>query len=381
LIILKSVRSSIMFRRLLLIVAFVSLLPISCNLPSSPGMSAPPQEIGSIPVFVRAPEDATSTPTPFMPVAPTPTYLPTDFPTPLPTATNVPDTPTPEPTFTATPGRAWEDFLGPTVWPDIDIPTPAPLFQQPKGQVNIVLLGSDQRQGTGGFRTDTLMLVTINPKAGIVSMTSFPRDLYVYIPGWTINRINTAFPRGGFPMLQDTFEYNFGVRPDYYALVNFWTFTSLIDNLGGITVHVGATLTDQRSGYGEYTIYRGQVIMDGDTALWYVRSRYSTSDFDRTRRQQEVVRAIFYKLLNINAIARAPQLYDTYKRSVSTNMALEYITPLLPVAAGLTDSANIKQYFIGTRQVTPWRNNSGAAVLLPNRNAILEIMKQSLNVQ
>jgi polyisoprenyl-teichoic acid--peptidoglycan teichoic acid transferase len=370
-----------MCRRLLLILALVTLLPVSCNLPSSPGMSVPPQEVVSGPIFVRAPEDATPTPTPFMPVAPTPTYLPTGFPTPVPTATTVPDTPTPVPTFTATPGRAWGDFPGPTVWPDIDIPAPAPLLQQPQGQVNLILLGSDQRQGTGGFRTDTLILVTINPKAGTVHMTSFPRDLYVYIPGWTINRINTAFPRGGFGMLQDTFEYNFGVRPDYYALVNFWTFTSLIDNLGGITVHVGATLTDQRSGYGNYTVQRGQVIMDGETALWYVRSRYSTNDFDRTRRQQEVVRAIFYKLLNINAIARAPQLYDTYKRSVSTDMPLEDITSLLPVAAQLTDSSRIQQFFIGPRQVTSWITNNGAQVLLPNREGILEIMRQSLNVQ
>jgi polyisoprenyl-teichoic acid--peptidoglycan teichoic acid transferase len=283
------------------------------------------------------------------------------------------------PTLTATPGKAWGDFAGPTVWPDIDIPAPAPFFVQPNGQVNIVLLGSDQRQGTGGFRTDTIILVTINPKAGTVNMTSFPRDLYVYIPGWTVNRINTAFPRGGFSMLQDTFEYNFGVRPDYYALVNFWTFTSLIDNLGGITVNVGATLSDQRAGYGTYTVYRGQVVMDGETALWYARSRYSTNDFDRTRRQQEVVRAIFNKLLNINAIARAPQLYDSYKRSISTDMGIDAITPLLPVAAQLTDSSRIQQYFIGSQQVTNWRTSAGAQVLLPNRNAVLEIIRQSLN--
>jgi polyisoprenyl-teichoic acid--peptidoglycan teichoic acid transferase len=369
-----------MRRRLLLIIALISLLPVTCNLPYSPGMSTPPQEIGAIPIFVGAPENATPTPTPFMPEAPTPTYLPTEFPTPLPTQTPVPDTPTPMPTPTATPGNPWGEFAGPTVWPDITVPEPAPLFRQPSGQVNLVLLGSDQRQGTGGFRTDTIMLVTINPKAGTVNLTSFPRDLYVYIPGWTTNRINTAFPRGGFPMLQDTFEYNFGVRPDYYALVNFWTFSSIVDNLGGITVQVGASLTDQRAGYGYYTVYKGTVVMDGETALWYVRSRYSTNDFDRTRRQQEVVRAMFFKLLNINAIARAPQLYDTYKRSVSTNLALDDITPLLPVAAKLTDSSNIQQYFVGSRQVTAWRNSNGAQVLLPNRDAVLDVMRQSLNV-
>ncbi|MFQ5615056.1 MAG: LCP family protein, partial [Anaerolineales bacterium] len=75
-------------------------------------------------------------------------------------------------------------------------------------------MGSDQRPGEGGFRTDTILLLTLNPGQGIVNITSFPRDLYVYIPGWTMQRINTAPQHGGFELMAATFGYNLGVHPD-----------------------------------------------------------------------------------------------------------------------------------------------------------------------
>ena len=111
------------------------------------------------------------------------------------------------------------------------------LLPQPKGQINILLLGSDQRRGSGGFRTDVVLLVTINPADNSINITSFPRDLYVNIPGYSQNRINTAHARGGFETMANTFEYNFGVRPDYYALINFWSFVDVVNSLGGIDVY------------------------------------------------------------------------------------------------------------------------------------------------
>ena len=93
-------------------------------------------------------------------------------------------------------------------------------------------------------KDDTILLVTINPADNSINITSFPRDLYVNIPGGKTNRINTAFGRGGFETLASTFEYNLGVRPDYYALINFWSFTNLIDNLGGIDVNASQPLSE-----------------------------------------------------------------------------------------------------------------------------------------
>lgn len=324
------------------------------------------------PMIILAPPDATATATPFQPLDPTPTYLPTSFPTPT-------LEPSPTASYVEARSKTWADYPGPTVWPDINIPAPTGLLSQPAGQINILLLGSDQRPNTGGFRTDTIILLTLDPSHGKANMTSFPRDLYVYIPGWTINRINTAFARGGFEGLATTFEYNFGVRPDYYMLINFWSFEEAIDSLGGLDVEVGKPLCDHRDNYGRYCVSESMEHMDGETALWYVRSRYSTSDFDRGRRQQEVVRAGFKKLLSINGISRAPELFDLYKQNVTTDISFEVIASTLPLAVELGGNGQINHYFIGPQQVYNYVNYSGAYVLVPIRDSVMQVMRQALN--
>ncbi len=337
-----------------------------------------PQSPILAPVMVVASADATVTPTPFQPVPPTPTYVPTAYPTSTPTLT---PTLAASPTPTAIVGqeKTWADYPGPTVWPDIAVPAPAGILPEPSGQVNIVLLGTDQRIDDVGFRTDTILLLTLNPSLGTANITSFPRDLYVYIPGWTMQRINTAMFWGGFQSLALTFEYNFGVRPDFFVLINLFVFPKVIDSLGGIDVNVAVTLTDHRDGYGYYTVYPGVVHMDGATALWYVRSRYSTSDFDRGRRQQEVITACFQALLKKDALDRAAQIYSLYIQNVSTNMSFDEMAAFLPLAAKLTDTSRIHHFYISPQQVMDWTNTSGAMVLLPIHDAVMEVMRQALN--
>ena len=366
-----------MSSRIRIFLLVIALIPITCSMQGPVSLAPADSVSASEPVLIQAPENATPTSTPFMPLPPTATYIPTSFPTALPTSTPVPATPTPGASQFI--GKSWNDYPGPTIWPDIDIPGPAGLLPQPNNQINILLLGSDQRQSEPGFRTDTILLLTLNPNEGTATLTSFPRDLYIYIPGWTVQRINTAFPHGGFETMALTFEYNFGVRPDYYMVINFWSFTQVVDSLGGIDVQVARTLSDHRDKYGPYTVRAGTVRMDGETALWYVRSRYSTSDFDRTRRQQEVIKAMFLKLLNLNAITRAPELYDIYKRNVSTNLTFDAIKDLVPLAAQLTDNSKLRNFYIGREHVRDWRNSSGAAVLLPTRELVLQVMRQALN--
>ncbi len=274
-----------------------------------------------------------------------------------------------------------EDFPAATGWSDIVIPDPVGRFVQPEGQLNILLLGSDQRPDDGGFRTDVILLLTIDPATKQASLTSFPRDLYVYEPGWRVDRINGAFGRGGFDMLADTMEYNFGVRPDYYVLINFWDFQSVVDNLGGINVQAAQSLTDHRDGFGDYTVPAGTVAMDGETALWYVRSRGTSSDFARTRREQEVLQAMFKKLISLNAVTHAAQLYDQYQQSVSTDIGIGVILPLLPLAADLgAGNGEMDRYAVGPDQVTPFTTSAGGAVLLPDYDLILPIMRQALHI-
>lgn len=254
---------------------------------------------------------------------------------------------------------------------------------RPDGQVNILVLGSDYRPESG-YRTDVFMLLSIYPKQGTASVISFPRDLYVYLPGIGNQRINVAQPFGGFPLSKATLEENFGVTADHYVMTNFQGFKGIVNNLGGITVNAGAYLYDhcdlpQADSERNCTIFAGPNYMNGETALWYVRSRYSSSDFDRTRRAQEVIFAIFEKLMSLDAISRAPELYNLYLSSVETDLTLGDVIPLMPVTSQiLSDPSRLRRFAIGLDQVTPYvLPDSGANVLIPNYELIDELIFDS----
>ncbi len=122
-------------------------------------------------------------------------------------------------------------------------PWPTPWLIRPTEQVNIIILGSDERPGAG-YRTDVLIWLSLNPAESTASIITFPRDLYVKIPGHEDNRINVA-QAFGFETLQNTFFVNFGVRPDHYILTNFNSFIEIVDSLGGIDVDAGREMTDK----------------------------------------------------------------------------------------------------------------------------------------
>jgi anionic cell wall polymer biosynthesis LytR-Cps2A-Psr (LCP) family protein len=161
-------------------------------------------------------------------------------------------------------------------------------------------------------------------------------------------------------------------------MINFWSFTEVVDSLGGIDVYASKPLSEYNA-QGWFTFPAGLNHMDGDTALYYTRSRKSTSDFDRNRRQQEVVIAIIDKLISLYTIPKIPELYKIYVDNVTTNIKLNDIIPLIPVAARIKNTDKIQHYYIGRAQVTSWRTPGGAAVLLPNHEAVMSIMRQALN--
>ena len=365
-----------------LILILLSLIIAACTLQDQ--ILSPHASISGRNDYVLvAPPGSSPTPTPFQPIPPTAVYIPTSIvpeatPTSIP-PTPLPPTPVPEVKFVSDQGRSWEDYPGPSVWPDIDIPAPVGILSHPETQVNILLLGSDQRPNDGGFRTDTIQLLTINPQENSVKLTAFPRDLYVYIPGYTVQRINTAMGWGGFEALAETMEYNFGVKPDYYVLINFWSFVDVIDSIEGIRVNIGRDLCDQRDAFGWYCVSQGEMWMSGESALWYVRSRYSTSDLDRGRRQQEVLDAVFDKMMSLDSLKRAPELYDIYKNSVTTNLDFDTLSSLFPVAHTMGETHGIQGSSIGAGQVYSWTTTTGAMVLVPVREAVLEVMRQVIS--
>ncbi len=300
--------------------------------------------------------DPTTTATPFQPVPPTPT------------ATLTP-TPTPKPTPTQLRGQ-----------PQTEINPSYQGGEPPDDQVRILILGSDAR-GDGAQRTDVIILAVINPD-GTASMISFPRDLWVFIPGYGENRINTAFQMGGFDALASALEYNFGARPDFYVLTNFQGFVNIVDSLGGVTITATQELVDTCVFPYKHGICRvevGTTTLNGYEALWYVRSRKTTGDFDRTRRAQEVLQGLFFQLMSRNAIAKADKIYEALRDNVDTNLRLRDILPLIPIAPKLLRAENVRRYAIGPGYV--WDTvipGSGAMVLMPNLSACRQLVQQAL---
>lgn len=276
---------------------------------------------------------------------------------------------------TATPTRAVEPIQGALVPNQNLIP--------PDGQVNILLLGSDWRPG-GGFRTDVVLLVSVFTKEAKISLVSFPRDLWVEIPGLEENRINTAMGYGGFPLVAQTLEHNFAIRIDHYMMTNFNGFKNIVDALGGIDIEASKNTADRCDlsyQHGAWcSIGPGEAHLDGELALWYVRSRYTSNDFDRTRRAQEVLLGLFKKLMSLDGISRVPEIYNQFISSVETDLNLNDILNFVNIAPTiLSDPSRIERYAIGPEQVTPYViPSTGANVLLPNYEAIWQIIYEAV---
>jgi len=302
--------------------------------------------------------------TPFPPVPPTDTPLPTD---------------TPIPTLTPTPVDLWENFPGPSQGSATEIPRPVRTVIGSEDSVNIIVIGTDDAWWRSSMNSDLMVLVSINPNEGTVSLVSFPRDLYVYLPGRNMARINIAYAYGGRDLLALTLLYNFGVEVDYYAQVNFASFEEVVDTLGGIDVEVEQGFTDVCN--RTYSYQSGRTYhMDGLTALCYVRMRRNSGgDFARHVRAQEVLLAIFRKAISLEGLTRLPELYQQYTQMVETDMGLSDMLPLVPVAAQVAqDPTRIERYtFAG--MTSPWTTPGGGSVLLPDREAILALLEVALN--
>jgi LCP family protein required for cell wall assembly len=305
-----------------------------------------------------------STATPFQPQDPTET--------PTPTQTPIPPTETSTPIATATPIATLT-------------PTPIPWQENitlPDGQINFLVLGSDARSD-GNVRTDVMILVMINPEQGTVSMVSFPRDLFIYIPGWGNNRINSAYTYGGFDLLADTFEYNFGIRPQYYMMTDFNNFIQIINKLGGLDVEVEKYLEDKCDLPQQVNTYcevnPGMIQMDADTALWYVRSRKTTSDLDRIRREQEVLKAIGKKVFSLDVILQAPAIYNRFIDYVYTNLDYNAVMQLAYAAVHMKGEESVKRYLVGPNEVYDYViPESGAMVLMPDMYAISDVLNRAV---
>ncbi|WP_297007255.1 LCP family protein [uncultured Corynebacterium sp.] len=181
---------------------------------------------------------------------------------------------------------------------------------------NWLLVGSDSRAGLseeqgaeyaagdlseGGQRTDTIIVVHVPAFGGKPTMVSIPRDSYVEVPGYGMDKINSAFSYGGPQLLQQTVEQNTGMRIDHYMELGFAGFAGIVDAVGGVTLCPKEPIDDPMAGLN---VQAGCQTMDGPTALGYVRTRYTSAngDLDRVERQREFLTAVIKKVGSLSTM-------------------------------------------------------------------------------
>lgn len=212
-------------------------------------------------------------------------------------------------------------------------------------RVTILLMGLDYRdweRGEGPSRTDSMMLVTLDPLTHTAGMLSVPRDLWVEIPGYGHGRVNTAYflgeqdrlPGGGPELAVKTVEKFMGVPIQYYVQIDFGAFVKMVDEIGGVELTVYEEIYIDPIGKDNTVLLQpGNYRFDGELTLAYARVRYTEGgDFDRATRQQQVAMAIRDQVLELSnlpgLLASIPALYQDLTEGIRTNLAVDQMVAL-----------------------------------------------------
>jgi LCP family protein required for cell wall assembly len=324
-------------------------------------------------------------PAPATPVAvaqasvPTATAAPTEPPA-TPTETAVPPTATVTHTPTTTPTAS------PTASPTVThIPTAAPTPQSIASTENILVLGTDTRPGPWASRTDTIMVVAIDHNAGQVGIVSIPRDLWVDIPDWGKDRINSAdfaggqikYPGGGPALAARVIEDNLGIPTQKYVRIRQDGLPRLVDALGGVTVTLECPLYERTpneksaTGFEDFSLPAGAVFLDGPTAKKFVTYRYMSNDFSRARRQQQLIWAVRDRGLQLDVIPKIPELWAALQDTFSTNLNVIDVVKLVRLGMSL-EGKNVHSVVVDQEVVENWTTPGGGAVLRLKDPALLQ---------
>ncbi|MEG0256348.1 LCP family protein [Vagococcus sp.] len=217
-----------------------------------------------------------------------------------------------------------------------------------KDPISILILGLDDNseRELGSARTDSMLLLTINPTEELVSMTSIPRDTYTQIESKEFvgkDKINSAFAYGGIDSTIDAVENLLNVPINYYATADFQAFEEIVDALGGIPMDVPFTLTEQNAqGKKVVDLKEGKHNLNGEEALAFARTRYVDNDIERGKRQQQVLEAIAKKAMDVGTIAKYKSILEALDGHIKTDMPSNKI--LSVAQSGLTKDYKFNQY-------------------------------------
>jgi LCP family protein required for cell wall assembly len=256
----------------------------------------------------------------------------------------------------------------------------------------VLLMGLDRRPGETGlaYRTDSMLLVSIDPATDAIGVLSIPRDLYVEVPGYgQLQRINSPMVLGelqqpgyGPRLAMQTVQYNLGIRVHDYAIVDFNAVITIIDHVGGIDIDVPYNISDPQYpnmwyGYDPFYITAGMHHLNGAEALKYARTRHGSSDFQRAERQQQVIYAVRDQIMRREMlpqlIIQMPSLLNHLKDSIYTGLTVDQIIQLAWYIKDI-DMSNVSSGVLAQGYVSGYTTPQGAQVLIPNRSTIGNLM-------
>lgn len=273
---------------------------------------------------------------------------------------------------------------------DVD---PTKLKGEGDGRVNVLLMGVGDSDHQAADLADTIQIASLDPISKDVTLLSLPRDLYLKIPGYGHDRINAAhvygerdkLQGGGPELLKQTISQNLGVPIHYFARLDFSGFRDAVEAVGGVEVTVDETINDYSypdeatNGYSAFHIEAGRRFLDGNTALKYARSRYTTSDFDRSKRQQKIMVALKDKALSLGTLTNPVKINSLLAgigNDLKTDLNVKELVKLVRMGKEVTDQKitragldnNPDNYLAAS-------NVGGASVLVPKAGDFSEVKK------
>ncbi len=251
------------------------------------------------------------------------------------------------------------------------------------GRINILLLGIGGEGHDAPNLTDTIIVMSIDPKSKTVSLLSIPRDLYVNIPSFGYNRINSAYAQGeekgyqggGATLAKEVVSNILDLPIHYYIHLDFAGFKKIVDTLGGITVEVEKDIydweyPDDRGGYEPFYIKEGIYDMNGELALKFARSRKTSSDFDRARRQQKVLLAIKEKSFALGTILnpkKINEIINALENHLRTDLQLWEIERLIEISSDINTDNIVHKVLDNTPEGLLYDDNVGGMYVLRPR--------------
>lgn len=266
----------------------------------------------------------------------------------------------------------------------------------------VLLMGLDKRPSEEGnfFRSDVMMIISLDPQNNSIGMLSIPRDTYVEVPYCGLQRINAAYvcgereePGSGPRVAMQTVQYNFGIYVHDYVTVDFQSVIQIIDAIGGIDVEVEHDIIDYEYptmdfGTEIFQLSAGWQHLDGTTALKYARTRHQTDDIDRAGRQQKVVYAVRDRVTSLDMlddlVLQAPLLYGELQSGIDTGLSLDQLISLA-IWAKDVPRENIHNNVVSWEYLIGYTTEGGANVVVPNRSKVgplmVEVFGADYNVQ